>query len=455
MNTIELNCTNGEQLFLTPQKDVDNNDLYNLIDGAGICWFKIKLLGREYEIISPKGNDVYNQLNLSEDELKERIAPLILEIFESEQSGFSSTEGEEEAIPTPYNPDDIKVSSKQFSIKLIKEMIDSDDLDLNPDFQRHFVWDRRRKSRLIESILLRIPLPMFYFSEDKEGKLTVIDGLQRITTINDFMDGKFSLKDLEYLKDSCEGKKYSTLESKYSRWFNLTQLSGNVIDPSSPYKVKYDIFRRINTGGKPLNNQEIRNCLASTALRTTLQKMVNSQEFKNATDNSIKSIRMGDEEIALRFILFRRLIREDKKLDNYNGYMDFSLDELTENMQKIQEEDSNKYVSEFSVAMKNAEYLFGRKYAFRKVQLEDIESNARKQPINKVLFVSWSVLLADYDTDIIKQKNNENSLLNPLATAIENNREFRNYLSSGTNGKANIQFTFSNAKKIITEHLQY
>ena len=73
------------------------------------------------------------------------------------------------------------------------------------------VWENFEKSRLIESILLRIPLPMFYFAEDNEGKLTVVDGLQRITTIKDFMDNKFPLKNLQYLQDSCGGKYYKSL----------------------------------------------------------------------------------------------------------------------------------------------------------------------------------------------------------------------------------------------------
>lgn len=328
---------------------------------------------------------------------------MVLDIIEQEQSG---TEFEtDEDIINPYNPDDIKVSPKQFSLKLIKEMVDSKDLDLNPDFQRHMVWDAKRRSRLIESILLRIPLPMFYFSEDKEGKLAVIDGLQRISAINDFMNNKFALKDLEYLQDNCEGKYYKTLEPKYIRWFNLTQIFGNVIDPSSPYKVKYDIFKRINTGGKPLNNQEIRNCLASQGLRETLKQMVSLKEFKKATDNGIKPTRMDDEEVALRFILFRRLMTEDKKIDKYNGYMDASLNELTEKLQLESTDNLSIYITKFSIAMNNAEYLFGSKYAFRKVKIKDIQPNAWKQLINKALFVSCSVLLADYDPEKVRRLN--------------------------------------------------
>ena len=121
------------------------------------------------------------------------------------------------------------------------------------------------------------------------------------------MDNKFPLKNLEYLKESCEGRYYKSdskkegIDAKYFRWFNQTQLSVNVIDPTSPYKVKYDIFRRINTGGKPLNNQEIRNCLADTKLRNALREMTSLHSFKAATDNSIKSTRLDDQEIALRF----------------------------------------------------------------------------------------------------------------------------------------------------------
>ena len=95
---------------------------------------------------------------------------------------------------SPFNPEEIKVHAKSFSLRLISDMIDDRDIDLSPDFQRNFVWNSAQKSRLIESILLRIPLPMFYFSEDDEGRITIVDGLQRLTTIKEFMDNKLVLK---------------------------------------------------------------------------------------------------------------------------------------------------------------------------------------------------------------------------------------------------------------------
>lgn len=162
---------------------------------------------------------------------------------------------------------------------------------------------------------------MFYFSQDEEGKLYVVDGLQRLTAIKEFMDNKYELHNLEYLKNSCDGKTYNkkgnSIEDKYYRWFNLTQIMANVIDPRSPAKVKYDIFRRINTGGRPLNNQELRNSLSRNDLRRTLREMVVLKSFADATGGSIKDVRMDAQEIALRFFYFRWMyLKEPKSIKN-------------------------------------------------------------------------------------------------------------------------------------------
>ncbi|MCX2574075.1 DUF262 domain-containing protein [Pedobacter sandarakinus] len=462
---IELRIDNDKEILLSPIKknnEAADANIFELFDENNKSWMELRLINNSFEII---GKDIL--IIDSDDDLRIKLDKLVLEVIEAEQSGTESTESTLTEEASPYNPDNIKVHSKQFSIKLIDEMIDNGDIDFTPDYQRNFVWNSLQKSRLIESILLRIPLPMFYFSEDEDGKISVVDGLQRLTTIKEFMDNKFPLKNLEYLKDSCEGKYYTAkekngelngkpcIDAKYLRWFNMTQFSVNVIDPNSPPKVKYDIFRRINTGGKPLNNQEIRNSLAGRGLRDTVKEMVSLKEFKVATDYSIKPTRMDDQEVALRFVLFYNLHSEDPTINNYSGYMDSSLDDLTENLSKTRNTDLEKYVRLFSNSMQNAEYLFGSRHAFRKVILHDIKPNAYKQLINKALFVCWSVLLADFDPEIIKSKNPIKGLLEPLATIIENDMKLWGYLSYGTNSKANLLYVFAECKKLINQHLIY
>ena len=302
---------------------------------------------------------------------------MVLTIIESEQSGIALTDTFIENITTLFNPESIRIHTKNFSLSLLSDMMDRGYIRATPDFHRNMVWNTVQKSRLIESILLRIPLPMFYFSEDDEGFITIIDGMQRLTTIKEFMDNKFPLSHLEYLS-ICEGKYYSSskngstnekpvIETKYLRVFNTTQITANVIDPSSPPNVKYDIFKRVNTGGKTLNSQEIRWYLASSALRITLQKMTESDTFKWATGNSIRSTRMEDRAIALRFISFYNYYTKDKTLENYNGNMEMTLDDAAELFSKSKAAELGKYVHLFDNSMKNAAHLFGNTYAFRKV----------------------------------------------------------------------------------------
>jgi Protein of unknown function DUF262 len=450
---VEITKSNGESIMLTPYKmeeTKNGNPVYELLDGDNNQAMTLVMSDNKLsvEFIAPEIEDVEDTLDVLLDEL-------YLKIIEAEQSGVELESNRTEDFE-PFNPEDIKVHAKQFSLRLISDMIDENDIDLSPDFQRNLVWNSFQKSRLIESVLLRIPLPMFYFSEDNEGRITIVDGLQRLTTIKEFMDNKFALKNLEYLGDSCEGRYFDDegskkgLDTKYKRWFNQTQFSVNVIDPSSPSKVKYDIFRRINTGGKPLNNQEIRNCLAGSALRFTLKQMTSLEEFQTATDYSIKSHRMEDHEVALRFILFSRI-----DANEYSGYMDASLDELTESLVSASNEDLAQYISHFSRAMQNAEYLFGNKFAFRKVRTKDIQPNSNKKLINKALFTAWSVLLSKYEPERIKELNGSQALLEPLAQKIENDENFFNYLSYGTNGKINLIYSFETCTNIIEANLKY
>lgn len=182
------------------------------------------------------------------------------------ENGEKDEDQEAEELSKTCDPELIRVETRYMSISYVYEMMTGEglqkDLDLSSDFERNFVWtDVTQKSRLIESILLRIPLPAFYLFQNNEGVLKVVDGVQRLNVIKIFLSNEFKLKNLEYLED-CEGCFFNkegarNLNQKYVRRILQTQLYINIIDPQTPQKVKFDIFKRINNGGKPLNNQEI------------------------------------------------------------------------------------------------------------------------------------------------------------------------------------------------------
>lgn len=391
------------------------------------------------------------------DFLEEKLDYLALKVIEALKQGADLTAVD---IPDtaknikPYDPELIRVEPSNLSLRQVFDMIKDGEINLSPDFQRNVVWDNRRKSKLIESILLRIPLPVFYFSADRDGILAVVDGLQRLTAIHEFMQNKLVLHDLEYL-DNCEGQTYSgknRIDDRLFRRFNLTQISANVIDSSSPTKVKYDIFRRLNTGGRPLNAQELRNCLAGNRLRTALRGMAKSSEFLKTTTNSVSDVRMDAQEYALRFIRFRMLHKmPNMQISDYSGNMDDELDNSVEILNSIEDFDYEEYAQAYDRAMVNARYLFGN-HAFRKVYKET-ELDSFRSVINKALFLSWSVLLADIETAELKSRFKRYSWIKVLGTKISEDDYYYRMLSYGTNGWKNIMVAFDTAKDIIEEQM--
>lgn len=374
--------------------------------------------------------------------------------------GIEPTDDEDvdQEEPQPYDPELIRVDTKNFSVYQVYELIRDNELDLSPDFQRHFVWKEiGKKSRLIESMMLRIPLPVFYLSQDNEGKFQVIDGLQRLTVIKDYLENNFKLKKLEYLAE-CENCFFNTqnggqvLGEKFTRRIKQTSLMINIIDPQTPPKVKFEIFKRINEGGKPLKPQEIRNCMASVRTRKLLNELADSDEFKNTTNNGISNLRMEDQEVVLRFIAFyyNMIIKNNF---NYKGWMNGYLDDMLNNLNSESNTVFNILREAFLKAMRNSYFLFGQ-YSFRKVTLEHLKNKTRMPLINKSLFTTWAVLLADYDIELIKIKISQKGLIDILAKRLNNDTKYFDAVTSGTSDVKNIVYSFTVAKEIITNQLQ-
>ncbi len=390
----------------------------------------------------------YDRFEESQDIINERLYGVYEEWMETMDNGFDA-DGEfvTDSSKPGYSPDDIFVENKPFSLKQLIDLIDSGDIDLNPNFQRNFVWDKTRQSRLVESIFLGLPLPSIYLSQYDDGILTIVDGLQRLNTIRRFLKDELRLYNLEYLID-CNGKTFSQLAQVLPplrlRRFSQTQIMCFVIDYRSPNKLKYDLFRRLNTGGKPLNNQEIRNCLSRLPLQKALKEMVSSDEFKNATDNSIKDTRMDAQEAALRFMYFYDQYKDPNGLDNYSGNMENTLDDYVESINR--QKDFQNYISAYSQSMKDAFTLFGR-YTFRKVYPNYI--NLRRNQVNKLLMMVICVLLAKHREQYKNGIKQHKDLTSELATLIDSDTKFFYAITWSTNSKANILYVFKKLKEDI------
>lgn len=392
----------------------------------------------------------------------ERLVAAFNNFNEEVSAGFEPTTENinDNNTPQPYNPDDIKVRREGFSVFEINRMMtEQNDIDLNPDFQRNLVWDNTRKSALIESILLGIPIPVFYFAESKSGKYHVVDGLQRLSTIKQFFNNEFALKKLEHLKDDCNGryykeeykdgkKKLKALDRRHTRRLENAQLIVNVIEFASPQKVKYDIFKRLNTGGRPLNKQEVRNCIASDSVRKFLKDAVKSSEFILATGDSINDNRMDAQELVLRFIGFK-LEREGKI--TYTGDMNSFLDDVMDIINEFEITKLDTYMNELLNGLKVNYHLFGE-FCFRKCLTEHFKPGARKQFINKALFVSWMMEAHVLDYKLVQHKISFGGLSEKLAEEMDSKGKYYTILTTGTSDKQNLKDAGAFARELLIKN---
>jgi hypothetical protein len=344
----------------------------------------------------------------------------------------------------PWDPERIRVSTKNFSLRNVLDMVESADLELAPDFQRNKVWKDRQKSRLIESLMLQIPLPAFYFAEDADGLLRVVDGLQRLSTIHDYVRREeFRLDELEYLA-SENGKTFSELTQVLQRRLNNAQIVVHVIDPTTPDAVKYNIFKRINTGGEPLNAMEVRHCMTRQRSRDFLRKCADSHEFQIATGGVLKDhVRMQDRECALRFVAFRLLgdIRGYDEFGTLEDLLDWAAAQL-DDVSKIRPSDLDRLFAEFKQAMSSATLIFGE-HAFRKWPT----TSDNLSPINRALFESWAVTLVKYGAgDLMRARS---QIVAETRDAMTGDGAYIGSISSSTSSPNRVRKRFETARAIL------
>ena len=204
--------------------------------------------------------------------------------------------------------DTVDIKDDKFSVFEYIRKVKDGKIVMNPDFQRNEVWTLEQKSQLIESTMLEIPIPAFYMKKDAQGRLVVVDGLQRTLALRGFLNDDFKLSGLNAL-DKVNGYNCSEMR-KDEKLSNLItrvedrQLLFYVISKDTPMSIVYDIFNRINTGGTKLERQEIRNCIFIGHSTRLLKELSGEDVYRKAIDGGISPKRMKDREAALRCIAF-------------------------------------------------------------------------------------------------------------------------------------------------------
>ncbi|MDR0700688.1 MAG: DUF262 domain-containing protein [Tannerella sp.] len=360
------------------------------------------------------------------------------EIRENQEVESEDTSFGNDVIEKPFNPNDIEIETPPFTVGYLIDSIRYGEINMNTDFQRESnLWSSQRQSRLIESILLGLPLPAFYF--DTTGKpWDIIDGLQRCCAIENFCIKKtLKLTGLEFL-----GKKEGG-ESDYLNNLGFEDLplplQTSIIRrqivifklKKAPLRVRYHLFKRLNTGGLELTPQEIRNAIFQGKASDTVKNFAQFDVFKKATDGKIKTQRMEDRDFVSRFIAFY--------LINYTEYQPGLDDFINSSMEIIEKtEDTQKIENDFKKSLLLSIDIFGTD-AFRKRTNE----NDARHPINKAYFEVITSTFAKLNDDKINRLKRHKTLFRNNLIELMKNVRYSNSLSQGTGTADSVKIRFS------------
>lgn len=306
---------------------------------------------------------------------------------------------------------------------------------MDPDFQREFIWPEDKQSKLIESVLMRIPLPVFYLAENSRGQMVVVDGLQRLSTFQRFLNNELKLK----LKNQSEldGKKFSDLHPKLQNRVEDCNLILYLIDSKVPAQALLDIFERVNSG-VPLTRQQMRNCLYMGRATKFLKKEADSKLFQKATGDSLTQKTMRDREFVNRFVAFKTL-----SLNDYKGDMDDFLAKALENINSDDKISLDKLSNDFRASLKNNITIFG-KHAFRKYT----DKNSPRSVINASLWDVMSVVLSEIPEHIVDARKEaiESSILE-----LFSEDGFSQSITLGTSQVNKVKYRFTRLREVIEE----
>ncbi len=282
-----------------------------------------------------------------------------------------------------------------FIIRSLKDQVDDGTLVLADDFQRRRVWDDTKASRLIESLLINVPIPVCYFAELEDGSYSVIDGQQRLTAIYRYLNDKFKLRSLR-IRSDLNNKKFSQLGVSDRRSIQSRSIRCILIQKESHPEIRFDVFDRLNSNSVKLNRQELRNSLYKGDLNKLIKELSENETFKKLRRSENVDKRMNDCEMILRFFAFHF----DRV--NYHGNLAKFLDNYLQSGRKMTSEVIHRHREIFLKTINDVDCVFGEN-SFRRY---DPANDTWNKSLNRAIYDIIMLYFADIPSDIIQQKSN-------------------------------------------------
>lgn len=459
IHTIENEAAGLLKLSLTARRQIHNEVEGTRTElGYQLAWARFYLKKAGYlishkrtvwELTSTGWNSIIDKETIITSATQREINEELTDVFNQNIISENDVESEQDldlpseaVIQEPFNPNDVDIRTRTMSLDLIIKRLNRDTINMETSFQRKAnLWNLTKQSRLIESILVRFPLPAFYFDGSNDENWLVVDGLQRLSSLHNYVNlESFGLMNLEFLTQ-FNGKKFSELPSSLQRRIEEFEITSYIIAAGTPKILKFNVFKRINTGGLTLTSQEIRNALYQGPATKLLKDLANIRSFKIATSYSISDERLLDQEFVNRFLAFYLLGSE-----KYNSDLDSFLNKSLEGINQLLNNDlRNRIIDQFNKAM-DASYLIFGNDAFRK----RFKRNDKRKPINKALFETWSVLLAQLGSDDLDLLILKREYLKKAFSELLNSDEYFNMsITSATGDKSRVRKRFSEIEMII------
>lgn len=355
-----------------------------------------------------------------------------------------------EELELPVSQREVLTRPSDPQVRALHEKKKRGKLVLQPEFQRLYVWDRKKASRLIESVLLRVPLPIIYLSEQPDGKEYVIDGQQRLTSLFSFIDGvfpdgeSFKLTGLTAYKE-LNKKTFPEIGEEFQDRIQDYSLRTVTLLRQSDADLKFEIFERLNTGSEPLNDMELRNCIHRGSYNNLLKELAEDVDFRALLGLSKADKRMRDVELALRFASFFHATYLQ-----YSPPMKRFFNQDMEKWKNISPPDAEKLHEGFKNALQIVRSLLGSQNAFKRYYPGDSKNpngNWEPKKFNASLF---DVLMGVFWD---KDKNQVMAALDPLREGwldlMATNADFRESIERSTSSQDMVRRRFDLTRQLV------